>query len=112
MLECGHDIIKGGAEAVQIIQRVSTANFGALWNYSEMDDATQNALKSRLRHFHVHDEVLEPGNENILRLARQVKPLGFEGYFSLEIIRGQNLPEDQLRETAKRVKGQIAKACA
>ena len=99
----GHEI------AAEVIQRVQTENFGALWNYSEMDEATFGHLRSRLRHFHVHDEVLEPGNENILRLAEQVKPIGFDGYVSIEVIKGENLPEDQLTETAKRLKDQITR---
>lgn len=107
MLECGHDIMRGAKEVAMVLPKVTTANFGALWNYSEMDEETLAAIRSRLRHFHVHDEVLEPGNENILRLANQVKPAGFHGYVSLEIIKGHNLPEEQLMETARRLKGQM-----
>jgi sugar phosphate isomerase/epimerase len=73
-----------------------------------MDAATFGLLRSRLRHFHVHDEVLEPGNENILHLAKTVKQIDFAGYVSLEIIKGHNLPEDQLTETAGRLQKQIA----
>ena len=110
MLECGHDIIKGADEAAQVITKVRTRNFGALWNYSEMDDHTFNVLKNRLRHFHVHDEVLDPGNTNILHLAKRMKTIGYEGYVSLEVIKGENLPEDLLRATAARLKGYIAQA--
>jgi sugar phosphate isomerase/epimerase len=110
MLESGHDIIKTAVEGAEVIKRVKTANFGVLWNYSEMDDRTFDLLKSRLRHFHVHDEVLDPQNENILHLAKRMKAFGYKGYCSLEVIKGHNLPEDQLRETAKRLKGYIARA--
>jgi len=110
ILECGHDIIKGAAEAAEVIRRVRTSNFGVLWNDSKMDDATFAALKARLRHFHVHDEVLEPRNTNLLDLARRVKGIGYRGYASLEIIWGKNVPEDLLRETASRLKRQIAQA--
>lgn len=107
MLETGHDIMKGAAEIAMVLPKVKTANFGALWNFSEMDDETLAAIRSRLRHFHVHDEVLEPGNANILKLAKQVKPVGFHGYVSIEVIKGHNLPEDQLTETAQRLKTQM-----
>lgn len=110
MLECGHDIIKGAVEAGQVIQKVHTRNFGALWNYSTMDDATFNALKDRIRHFHVHDEVLDPRNANLLDLAKRMKGIGFRGYVSLEIIWGKNVPDDVLKETASRLKRQIAQA--
>jgi len=110
MLECGHDIIKGAVEASNVIKRVKTSNFGALWNYSEMDDETFNALKSHIRHFHVHKEVLSPDNDNILHLAKLMKSIDYNGYISLEIIEGHNLPEDVLTETASRLQGFIAQA--
>lgn len=108
ILECGHDIIKGAAEAAQVIQRVRQRNFGVLWNHSTMDDETFTALKGRLRHFHVHDEVLKPDNTNILHLVKRVQPIGYRGYISLEIIHGKNMPEDVMKETATRLKRQIA----
>lgn len=110
MLECGHDIIKSAVEADQIIKRVKTSNFCVLWNHSEMDETTFNLLRSHVRHFHVHDEVLDPNNENILHLSRLMKKIEYDGYFSLEIIKGKNLPEDLLIETARRLKEQMAKA--
>jgi len=108
ILECGHDIIKSYIEASNVIKRVKTSNFGVLWNHSEMDEQTFNALKSHIRHFHVHSEVLDPENDNILHLAKLMKSIGYNGYFSLEIIEGHNLPEDVLTETASRLKRFIA----
>jgi sugar phosphate isomerase/epimerase len=110
MLECGHDIIKGAAEGVEIIKRVKTTNFAVLWNHSHMDAETFEFLKSHLRHFHVHDDVLDPDNVNVLNLARQVQDADYDGYVSLEIIKGHNLPEELLTETAKRLKGYISQA--
>jgi sugar phosphate isomerase/epimerase len=110
MLECGHDIIVGAAEAAEVIRRVKVANFGALWNHATLEDATYAVLKRRLRHFHVHEEVLDPANTAILELARRMKPAGYEGYVSLEIIKGHNLPEAELTATAARLKGYIARA--
>jgi len=112
MLECGHDIIKTGVEGAEVIKRVKTANFGVLWNHSNMDDETFDLLKGRLRHFHVHEEVFAADNDNMLHLAKRVKGIGYEGYFSLEVIKGHNLAEDLLTETAKRLKGYIAQAQA
>jgi sugar phosphate isomerase/epimerase len=108
ILECGHDIIKGSAEAAEVIRRVRTQNFGALWNDSKMDDATFAALKDRLRHFHVHDEVLDPKNTDLVDLAKRMKTIGYRGYVSLEIIWEKNVPEDLLKQTAARLKRQIA----
>jgi len=112
ILECGHDIIKGAAEAAEVLRQVQTKNFGALWNHSEMDDPTFDALKGRLRHFHVHDEVLDPKNTNLVALARRVKAIPYRGYVSLEIIWGKNVPEDVLIATASRLKRQIAEGLA
>lgn len=110
MLETGHDIIKSAVEGAEVIKRVETSNFGVLWNHSEMDELTFDLLKAHIRHFHIHDEVLDPENENILHLAKLVKSINYDGYISLEIIKGHNLPEELLIETAKRLKGYIAQA--
>jgi len=110
MLECGHDIIKTGAEGAEVIKRVTTTNFGVLWNYSLMDDETYDQLQSRLRHFHVHDDVLDPAQMDIADLIKRMKGVDYPGYFSLEIIKGHNLPEDVLIETAVRLRGYIDSA--
>jgi sugar phosphate isomerase/epimerase len=107
ILECGHDIIKGAAEAEEVLRRVRTKNFGALWNDSKMDDRTFNVLKGRIRHFHVHDEVLDPKNTNLVALAKRMKTIGYRGYVSLEIIWNKNVPEDLLIATAARLKRQM-----
>jgi sugar phosphate isomerase/epimerase len=112
MLECGHDIIKSAAEASEVIKRVKVANFGVLWNRSNMDEQTFEALKGRIRHFHIHKEVLDPENRNIAGLAKLMKSIDYRGYVSLEIIENRNLPEEQLIETGKRLKAQIAEAYA
>ncbi|MCD6593177.1 hypothetical protein J7L00_03740, partial [Candidatus Bathyarchaeota archaeon] len=67
-------------------------------------------VKDYIKHFHVHDEVLDPRNVNVLKLARKMKTTNFDGYVSLEIIKGHNLPEDLLIETAKRLKRYIEEA--
>lgn len=107
VLECGHDILVGAAEAARVLPRVTVPNAGALWNYSEMDDATFTALRDRLRHFHVHDEVRDPDNRNMVALARRVRAIGYTGYASLEIIENRNLPEAELRKIAARLREQI-----
>ncbi|MBO3803354.1 MAG: sugar phosphate isomerase/epimerase [Candidatus Brockarchaeota archaeon] len=110
MLETLHDIVKSSDDAVEVLRRVKSSNFGILWNHSEIDQRSFNLLKDRIRHFHVHEEVLDPKNENILHLAKLMKGVGFDGYVSLEIIKGRNLPEDLLAETSKRLKGLIERA--
>ena len=110
MLESGHDIIKTAVESAEVIKRVKTSNFGVLWNHSDMDAQTFELLKNHIRHFHIHDEVFDPENKNILHLAKLMKSINYTGYVSLEIIKGHNLPEELLIETAKRLNGYIAQA--
>ena len=107
MLECGHDIIAWGAEGAAVIRRVTTANFCVLWNRCFIDDDVFKALHPRIRHFHIHDQVLDPADTSIQTLARRMKAVSYAGYVSLEIIQGKNLPEEQLRETAARLQRQI-----
>jgi sugar phosphate isomerase/epimerase len=107
MLECRHDIIVGATEADEVFKRVKTRNFGALWNHSEMDDATFAIFKNLIRHVHIHEEVRDPNNTNIVGLAKRMKGIGYKGYISLEIIENKNLPENELRAIASRLQQQI-----
>jgi len=120
MLESLHDIIESAEDAMKIISRVKTSNFGILWNHSSIDQKSFDLIKEYIRHFHIHREVLDPQNKNILHLAKLMKSINFNGYASLEItprdIRRHNLlepdeePDELLIETAKRLKGYIAQA--
>ena len=107
MLECGHDIVVGGAEGAAVIRGVTTTNFCVLWNRCFIDDETFKALHPHIRHFHIHDQVLDSGDTSIRTLARRMKAAAYAGYVSLEIIEGKNLPEEQLREVAARLQRQI-----
>ena len=110
MLETGHDIIEGSKEALQVIENVRTPNFGVLWNHAQLDDQVFNDLKNYIRHFHVHNPVLDEENEDIKDLAQKMKKVDYKGYISLEIIRGENMAEKELKETAQRLNKQIAEA--
>ena len=107
LLETLHDIVRSADDALKVLRRVETSNFGILWNHSEIDQRSFNLLKDHIRHFHVHEEVLDPENKNVLHLARMMKTVNFDGYVSLEIIRGEDLPEDLLIETGERLKRYI-----
>jgi sugar phosphate isomerase/epimerase len=110
MLETLHDIVTSSEDSMAVLGRVKSTNFGILWNHSEIDPKSFELLKGRIRHFHVHDEVLDPANENILHLSKMMKGVNYDGYVSLEIIKGYTLPEDLLIETAKRLKGYIERS--
>ncbi len=112
MLECGHDIVTGGAEGAAVIRRVTTDTFCVLWNRCFIDDATYDALQPHIRHFHLHDQVLDPADTSILKLAQRMSKVNYQGFISLEIIKGVNLPEAQLRETATRLQQQIREGSA
>lgn len=107
MLECGHDIIVDAAAAEAVFARVTTPNFGALWNHSDMDDATFEVMRPRIRHFHIHNEVRDPANTNLVGLAARMQGIGYRGYASLEIIEKRNLPADELTAIAARLQRQI-----
>ena len=107
LLETLHDIVRSADDALKVLRRVETSNFGILWNHSEIDQRSFNLLKDHIRHFHVHEEVLDPENKNVLHLARMMRTVNFDGYVSLEIIRGEDLPEDLLIETGERLKRYI-----
>jgi sugar phosphate isomerase/epimerase len=110
VLETLHDIVRSAEDALKIIHRVKTMNFGILWNHSDIDQKSFNLVGKYIRHFHVHEEVLDPQNKNVLHLAKLMKTINFNGYISLEIIRGYDLPEDLLIKTAERLKSYMAQA--
>jgi len=110
ILETLHDIIKSAEDAMKVISKVKTPNFGILWNHSYIDQRSFELVKHYIKHFHIHDEVLEEENKNILQLAKLMKTVNFNGYISLEIIKGYSLPEDLLIRTARRLKGYIMQA--
>lgn len=107
LLETKHDIVETAADAVAVLERVETPNAGALWNRSTIDEAALDALGERIEHVHVHDEVLDPGNENVGGLAAALSRTGYDGYVSLEIIEGENLPRETLAETGERLSEQL-----
>lgn len=108
MLEAGHDIVKGKEEALQVIERVRTPNFGVLWNHATLERDVFEALGDYIVHFHVHDDVLDEENTSIRDLAGMMKEADYEGYISLEIIRGENMAEEELIGTACRLNSLIA----
>ncbi len=110
LLETLHDIVKSAEDALMVLRKVKTSNFGILWNHSDIDQHSFNLLGDRIKHFHVHDEVLDPQNKNVLKLAKLMKSVNFDGYISLEIIKGVDLPENLLIETAKRLRSYIEQA--
>ena len=110
VLETLHDIVKSAKDAMKVINRVETSNFGILWNHSDIDQESFDLVGKYIKHFHIHDEVLDPKNKNLLHLAKVMKTINFNGYASLEIIKGYNLPEDLLIKTAKRLKDYIVQA--
>ena len=57
-----------------------------------------------------HNPVIDEKNEDIKDLAQKMKKIDYDGYISLEIIRGENMPEEELIETAQRLNKQIAEA--
>lgn len=67
------------------------------WNQASISPQVVNTLGDRIHHVHVHDDVR--------RLGDELKTVGHDGYVSLEIIQGQDLPRDLLTETGERLQG-------
>ena len=59
LLETLHDIVKSAEDALKVISRVRTSNFGILWNHSDIDQKSFQLVKGYIKHFHIHDEVLD-----------------------------------------------------
>lgn len=107
LLEVKHDMIETADDAAEILDRVQTSNVGLLWNQSTISRSSVERLGDRINHIHVHEDVLDPQNDDVESLARRLQRVGYDGYISLEIIRGKNIPPENLTKTGERLSGQI-----
>lgn len=111
LLEVMHDIVESPEDALLVLERVETANVGLLWNRGEVASADFDEIAERVRHVHTHEEVLDPEFEGITELMSRLDEVGYDGYISLEVIRGEDLseglPEEQVRETGERLRNYV-----
>ena len=103
VLETMHDIVQHPADAYAVIDRVETDNAALLWNRASITDEEFAAVHDDVEHVHMHDEALDPEFDGVADMMARFRDDGYQGYFSLEIIRGEDLPEDLLRETGDRL---------
>lgn len=107
LVEVKHDVLTTADAAVEILERVETANVGILWNDSTISNAVVARLGDRINHVHVHESVLDPQNGDVERLATELQTVGYDGFISLKIIRGENVPRDGLTEAGLRLRRQL-----
>lgn len=111
-LETAHDIVTGVDEGLEVADRVETDNFGLLWNRPDITAGELGRIEDLVEHVHLHDPALDPDDEGVPDMIRQFGDRGYEGYFSLEIIRGEDLAETELVEAGERLKGHMRSASA
>lgn len=107
LLETKHDVVQTADDALTIIDHGHTSNVGVLWNRSTISTNAVEKLADRINHVHVHDDVLQSQNEDVRELVRKLKTVGYDGYISLEIIRGEDIPRDVLTTTGDRLSRQL-----
>lgn len=107
LLETKHDIVQSADDARKILDAVETSNVGVLWNQSTISSSAVEKLADRINHVHVHDDVLESENEDVRELMAKLRTVGYNGYISLEIIRGEDIPRDVLTTTGDRLARQL-----
>lgn len=109
-----HDIMADYRDARRVADRVETDNFGLLWNDVEMSDAAFDAVGEHVRHVHLNphewaDEYV-PAERGTPEMMEKLAGIGYDGYFSLEIIRGENVPEEELREIGRGLRTAVEEA--
>lgn len=109
-LETSHDIVRGVDEGLAVAEQVETDNFGLLWNRPDITPEELDRIEHLVEHVHLHDPALDPDDEGIPDMIRQLGEIGYDGYLSLEIIRGEDLSEAELTEAGERLQGHIAAA--
>ena len=106
LLETMHDIVESPEDAYAVLDQVESDNVGILWNRATISEADFAAIEDDLMHVHMHADVLEDDFDDTSLFSR-CADIGYEGAFSLEIIRGEDLADEELRETGDRLQGLI-----
>ena len=109
-LETCHDIVQNVDDALAVAEQVETENFGLLWNRPEIEPNELERIADQLYHVHLHEPALDPEDEGIPDMIDQLADIGYAGYLNLEIIRGEDLSEEELLEAGERLSGNIAAA--
>jgi sugar phosphate isomerase/epimerase len=107
-LETVHDVVEGVDEALAIADRVATENFGLLWNRPDITPEELDRIEDLVEHVHLHEPALNSEDDGVPDMIRQFGERDYEGYFSLEIMRGEDLPESELVEGGERLRGFLA----
>lgn len=107
LLETKHDIVRTADDALRILDHVETANVGVLWNQATISTSAVEKLADRINHVHVHEDVLHSQNKDVRELVAKLKTVGYDGYVSLEVIRGEDIPREVLTTTGARLSRQI-----
>lgn len=67
-----------------VMERAKTANKGVVWNRSDITPHEFEYIGNYIKHIHVHNDVIAPENDNVLHTLKKMKPLGYDGYISME----------------------------
>lgn len=102
-----HDVLSDPMDALAVLERIGTDNVGLLYNYDRIDRETADALGDRIRHVHVHEDVLDAEYEGIADLQRELHGFDYDGYFSLEVIRGENLSVEELDRAGENMRRHV-----
>ena len=107
VLETMHDIVRRPEDALAVLDRAETDNVGLLWNRASITPEEFDAVHRNVYHVHMHDDVLDPEFTGVEDLMSRFQSAGYDGSFSLEIIRGEDLSEEELLETGERLRGYL-----
>jgi len=67
-----------------IMDRSETENKGVVWNRSDIMQHELEYIGHHVKHIHVHNDVIAPENQNLRHTLQKMRPIGFDGYISME----------------------------
>jgi len=98
-----------------IMERSETPNKGIVWNRSDIKQHEFEYIGKYVKHIHIHNEAISPENDDILYTLKRMKPIGYDGYISMEFEEYPkpdpdtgNIPENVLKEVTTRLRKLIA----
>jgi len=100
-----------------IMERSETVNKGVVWNRSDITQHEFEYIGNYIKHIHVHNDVIDPENDNLLQTLKKMKPIGYNGYISMEFEEYPkpdpdtgNIPRHVLGEVTTRIRQFIGEA--
>jgi len=107
LLETMHDIVQSPDDGRAVLDRVNTDCAGLVWNQTEISADAYEKIGEYVEHVHLTTAVRDPEPIEERALIEALNRDGYDGYLSLRVLHGRDVPRDWLAETGAELKRDI-----